>query len=985
MESRPRAAPMRRSPLPIILLGLSLVHITLSPSSAAAGITSVVQARSVSRTSPVTSLTVSYTSPTTPGHALIVIASDAAVGGDSTMTLADADGNTWTRADRSSPIGPMVHTDVGGILSHKYIWWVPSCTCTNTGGNTRITVSQTAAKPLWTLILEVAYTGGVFDLNRAYDADDPDNNQLPDAGNILVDDNNTLIVSAVTASNVYTAPSGFSEIGATLFPGTAYEDGAYRLVATAGNYSAAWTGGPSGPWEAAVVTFSVRAPGTPGPPASYGFAFRGNAWAVRDANDTFSITGESYPTTYTNRNGNTITAGFIQSGLPDVAGRGSGPYTADLNNNTVVDHRLIGFNGYFDNTSPFAFKVTGIPPGTYNVDLAIGTSGPFAASVVPLVDIYDGDSAPALPDGTSYVLHVHSSTGLSNGQYRDATSSIVTLANSDFWNGTPTTITLTSGTMTIWFPARYDIGGSGDQPPGLGYYDGSTLYPYYNEHILLAYLRLTPVTAVGSLWTAAATPAVADWPDPNPVELGVRFLSNVAGSITALRFYKSPGSAGPHIGHLWTATGTLLATVTFANETASGWQQASLAAPVPINANTPYVASYFAPSGQYPVTYNGFAPAGVSAPPLTAPATPTNGLYTYAGDQFPNGATGTNYWVDVVFATAPPPPPPPPSPTCPCSLWTPAATPAVVDWPDPNPVELGVRFLSDTAGSITALRFYKSPGSAGPHIGHLWTATGTLLATVTFANETASGWQQASLAAPVPINANTPYVASYFAPSGQYPLTYNGFAPAGVSAPPLTAGATPTNGLYTYAGDHFPNGATGTNYWVDVVFTTTADPPPTCPCSLWTPATTPAVVDWPDPNPVELGVRFLSDTAGSITALRFYKSPGSAGPHIGHLWTATGTLLATVTFANETASGWQQASLAAPVPINANTPYVASYFAPRGQYPLTYNGFAPAGVSAPPLTAPATPTNGLYTYAGDHFPNGATGTNYWVDVVFSTP
>jgi subtilisin family serine protease len=158
-----------------------------------------------------------------------------------------------------------------------------------------------------------------------------------------------------------------------------------------------------------------------------------------------------------------------------------------------------------------------------------------------------------------------------------------------------------------------------------------------------------------------------------------------------------------------------------------------------------------------------------------------------------------------------------------------------------------------------------------------------------------------------------------------------------------------------------------------------------CPCSLWTTAATPAVVDWPDPNPVELGVRFLSDTAGSITALRFYKSPGSAGPHIGHLWTATGTLLATVTFANETASGWQEAPLPAPVPINANTPYVASYFAPSGHYPLTYNGFAPAGVSAPPLTAPVTPTNGLYTYAGDHFPNGATGTNYWVDVVFSTP
>ena len=51
-----------------------------------------------------------------------------------------------------------------------------------------------------------------------------------------------------------------------------------------------------------------------------------------------------------------------------------------------------------------------------------------------------------------------------------------------------------------------------------------------------------------------------------------------------------------------------------------------------------------------------------------------------------------------------------------------------------------------------------------------------------------------------------------------------------------------------------------------------------------------------------------------------------------HLWTNTGTLLGTATFTGESASGWQQVDFATPVPISANTTYVASYFAPNGHY-----------------------------------------------------
>ena len=60
-------------------------------------------------------------------------------------------------------------------------------------------------------------------------------------------------------------------------------------------------------------------------------------------------------------------------------------------------------------------------------------------------------------------------------------------------------------------------------------------------------------------------------------------------------------------------------------------------------------------------------------------------------------------------------------------------------------MELGVKFRSEAAGFITAIRFYKGTGNTGSHIGNLWASNGTLLSSVTFSNETATGWQQASL------------------------------------------------------------------------------------------------------------------------------------------------------------------------------------------------------------------------------------------------
>ncbi len=707
----------------------------------------------------------------------------------------------------------------------------------------------------------------------------------------------------------------------------------------------------------------------------------------------------------------------------------------------------------------------------------------------------------------------------------------------------------------------------------------------------------TASTATVTIWSNATTPAIASANDSNATELGVKFRSDLPGTITGLRFYKGASNTGTHVGHLWTCSGTLLATATFSGETATGWQQVSFASPVAINPNTTYVVSYYAPSGHYAANSGYFSTSGYDSGPLHALADGVNGpdgVYLYGtGGGFPINASGaTNYWVDVVFTPSSSTTPPAVTGQTPASgatgtstatavmamfseavqpgtisfvlkdassavvpatvaydgntntatltpnatlatsttytatvsgakdfynnvmaapaiwsfttsstatvtIWSNATTPAVASANDSNAVELGVKFRSDLAGTITGLRFYKGASNTGTHVGHLWTSSGTLLATATFSGETATGWQQVSFASPVTISANTTYVASYFAPAGGYAVNSAYFATSGYDSGPLHALADGVNGgdgVYAYGPNGtFPTGSyNATNYWVDVVFTpsgvattptvtgetpapnatnmsvttavtaafseavtpstiafvlrdqagntvatypvsydtatNTATLTPTAPLAaamtytatvsgatdasgyvmaapfswsfstapagssqltLWSNSVTPANPSSSDSGAIEVGVKFTSDVAGYITGLRFYKGAGNSGTHVGHLWTSTGTLLATATFSGETATGWQQVSFASPVLISPDTTYVASYYAPQGHYAYNPAYFATSGVTSGPLHALADGVNGgdgVYVYgSGGTFPTGSyNATNFWVDVVFTT-
>jgi hypothetical protein len=435
-----------------------------------------------------------------------------------------------------------------------------------------------------------------------------------------------------------------------------------------------------------------------------------------------------------------------------------------------------------------------------------------------------------------------------------------------------------------------------------------------------------------TLWNPTARPTVAAAGDTGSVELGVKFRSDVAGSITGLRFYKGAGNTGTHVGSLWAANGTLLAQATFTNESATGWQRVDFANPVAIAANTTYVASYHAPNGGYSLDAHYFDTARDNGP-LHAPdsgAAAGNGVYAYGGAPlFPNQAyLNTNYWVDVVFAPAPP-----------------DTTPPTVTGVSPADTATGV---SPSSAVTATFSEPLAPGSVNASTFTLSSGGQSVAATVTYDGPS----QAATLTPNAPLSPSTVYTATVKGGSG---------------------GVTDSSG----------NALASSKTWS---FTTAAGAG--CPCSLWSATATPAVAATSDASGVELGLTFRADVDGTIAGVRFYKGAGNTGVHVGNLWAMSGQILGTTTFTNETATGWQYAAFAAPVPVTANTNYVVSYYAPSGHYALN-SGYFAAQWDNGPLHAPASSSllfgNGLYAYsAASTFPFNTFGAgNYWVDVVFN--
>jgi Domain of unknown function (DUF4082)/Domain of unknown function (DUF1929) len=125
-------------------------------------------------------------------------------------------------------------------------------------------------------------------------------------------------------------------------------------------------------------------------------------------------------------------------------------------------------------------------------------------------------------------------------------------------------------------------------------------------------------------------------------EQGVEFSSSVSGQITHIRFWKAAGEpSGNHIGRIWAANGSLLISVPFTNETASGWQEAMLPTPLPITANTRYRVSYNVQS-VVAQTVNAFIDPVTSGPLVTWSA-----RFSATPGSFPTTFRTANPFVDV--------------------------------------------------------------------------------------------------------------------------------------------------------------------------------------------------------------------------------------------------------------------------------------------------------------------------------------------------
>jgi hypothetical protein len=430
-----------------------------------------------------------------------------------------------------------------------------------------------------------------------------------------------------------------------------------------------------------------------------------------------------------------------------------------------------------------------------------------------------------------------------------------------------------------------------------------------------------------SIWDDTATPGTPAADDANSVEVGVRFKSDNAGYVTGIRFYKGLTNTGTHSGQLWSGS-SLLGSVTFTNESASGWQEASFATPVHIDANTTYMASYLAPNGHYAVDNGYFAAAGVDNPPLHALADGIDGgngafIYTTVPTAPNQSFSSSNYWVDVLFDATLTPTVTGTSPQLQQTYVSPDVSPSVTfNVPmDPTSLNSGTLFL-------------RGPGS---------------------------------VIVPATVSYDSVHRTATIDPTGS-----------------LTLNATYT--IVVKGGAAGVKSAVGGNAMA-ADFTSTFRVQPVAPDSLFPTFPTPTITSADDAQSVEVGVRFQADTGGVITAMRFYKGAGNVGTHVGSIWNASdGSLVAQATFTNESAGGWQQLTFDSPVVITGGQTYIASYLAPTGHYAIDGGYFASA-VNSGHLHAPADASgagNGVFLYTDvSTFPTDSfDSSNYWVDVVY---
>ncbi len=158
-------------------------------------------------------------------------------------------------------------------------------------------------------------------------------------------------------------------------------------------------------------------------------------------------------------------------------------------------------------------------------------------------------------------------------------------------------------------------------------------------------------------------PGVVDQGPDSPVELGVKFYSEVGGAIKGIRFYKSSANTGTHVGNLWSSDGHVngvsdlyerdgfrMATGKLCDAGADQFVH-------DLRGLLPLQLRPLQRRRKLLLVYRQWTIRHCTRLSVTKRIWGVNGVYAYgANSTFPNQTfNATNYWVDVVLQAGPAP------------------------------------------------------------------------------------------------------------------------------------------------------------------------------------------------------------------------------------------------------------------------------------------------------------------------------------------
>ena len=258
----------------------------------------------------------------------------------------------------------------------------------------------------------------------------------------------------------------------------------------------------------------------------------------------------------------------------------------------------------------------------YWVDLAFTTNAPPDTTPPTITDVTPAAATTGVPTSTTVTATFNEAldpTTITNTtfQLRDGTGALV--AATVTWDTLTRRATLTPNAAL----ANNTTYTATANPTGITDPAGNHLANDYTW-------SFTTKTCPCTMFSTDTSPAILSGPGAS-VELGVKFQSDVPGTIAGVRFYQGPELASQPVVSLWTVGGSLLGRAVAAESAGPGWRTALFASPVTIASNTVYVASYFSPQGSYAVDLSFFALPFSNAPLRSADASAGgNGIYRYA-------------------------------------------------------------------------------------------------------------------------------------------------------------------------------------------------------------------------------------------------------------------------------------------------------------------------------------------------------------------